>query len=337
MSAKLKYLLTFILPLSAWLGFYFQGYLSWLTLLISFVLIPIVEFFIPIDTASSVEEIDSKFSFFRLLLWLIVPVQWGSLVWFLFLCVNADLGSATFWGNVSAMGILCGVYGINVAHELGHSTRRIDQVFAKSLLLSSLYTHFFIEHNFGHHKWVGTEQDGATARKNESVYRFWIRSIVRGVISAWHIEVQRVKRKKLSFWQNQTIQLLIIECILLVALALFSWKVLLSFVVVSLIGILLLETVNYIEHYGLMRNKVNDFRYEEVIPAHSWNSDHVLGRIVLFELSRHSDHHANPERAYPLLRSLPEAKHMPAGYPAMMLLALVPAWWFKVMNARLEN
>lgn len=337
MKAKLKYLITFILPLSAWLGFYYQGYFAWLTLLISFVFIPLIEFFIPVDTDSSIQEIHSNFSFFRFLLWLIVPIQWGTLLWFLSLCVNADMGSAAFWGNVSAMGILCGVYGINVAHELGHSTRKVDQFLAKWLLLSSLYMHFFIEHNFGHHKWVGTEQDGATARKNESVYSFWIRSVVRGIISAWHLEAQRIKRKKLSVFRNQTLQLILIEVIWLGVLACYSWQVLLAFVIVSLIGIVLLETVNYIEHYGLMRNRINEFRYEEVEPRHSWNSDHVLGRIVLFELSRHSDHHANPERAYPLLRSLPEAKHMPAGYPAMMLLALVPAWWFRVMNARLEN
>ena len=235
------------------------------------------------------------------------------------------------------MGILCGVYGINVAHELGHSTKKFDQVLAKFLLLSSLYMHFFIEHNFGHHKWVGTHDDAATARKNESVYRFWIRSIVRGFVSSWKIENQRINRKKQSFIRHQIAQFVILEIALIAMLSLWSWETAVAFIGVSVMGILLLETVNYIEHYGLVRNKVNDFRYEEVIPAHSWNSDHVLGRIVLFELSRHSDHHANPERPYPLLRSLPEAKHMPAGYPAMMLLSLVPSWWFRIMNPQLEN
>lgn len=335
--ARLKYLLTFILPISAWIGFYYQGFTSWLTLIVSFGIIPLVEFFFPADKSSSLDELPHHISFFRLLLWLIVPLQWGTLVWFFSLIIQADFSQGAIWGNCTAMGILCGVYGINVAHELGHSTKKFDQFLAKTLLLSSLYMHFFIEHNFGHHKWVGTQNDAASARKNESVYRFWIRSIFRGFKSSWEIENQRINRKKLSFYHHQIAQFLLIEIALLVLLASFSMHLVWAFFVVSLLGVLLLETVNYIEHYGLVRNQVNEFRFEEVNPAHSWNSDHVLGRLVLFELSRHSDHHANPERPYPLLRSLPEAKHMPAGYPAMMLLSLVPRWWFRIMNPQLEK
>ena len=100
---------------------------------------------------------------------------------------------------------------------------------------------------------------------------------------------------------------------------------------------MLLESVNYIEHYGLTRKRVNDNRYEQVAPEHSWNSDHMLGRVVLFELSRHSDHHANPERSYQDLRTLETSKQLPFGYPAMIVLALFPAKWFQVMNPLLDD
>ena len=212
-TARLKYLITFILPISAWIGFYFQGWTSWLTLIISFGIIPLVESLLPADKSNSVEGLPKHISFFRLLLWLIVPIQWGSLLWFFTIVSTADFSAGSIWGNCAAMGILCGVYGINVAHELGHSTKKFDQFLAKSLLLSSLYMHFFIEHNFGHHKWVGTHEDAATARKNESVYRFWIRSISHGFVSSWEIENQRIKRKKRSFLNHQIAQFVFLSLI----------------------------------------------------------------------------------------------------------------------------
>ena len=105
----------------------------------------------------------------------------------------------------------------------------------------------------------------------------------------------------------------------------------------ALIGALLLETVNYIEHYGLTRQQTTNNQYDRVQPAHSWNSNHVLGRLLLFELSRHSDHHYMASRKYQILRNVDEAPQMPTGYPGMMLLSLFPTLWFNVMHAQMNK
>jgi alkane 1-monooxygenase len=235
------------------------------------------------------------------------------------------------------MGIMCGVFGINVAHELGHSTKFFDRLVARILLSTSLYMHFYVEHNKGHHKWIGTVQDPATARKNESLYAFWLRVIPGSYLSAWKISSNECKRKNQSLIFNETFIYSIIQLILCVGIFMWNPIALLSFLLVAILGAMLLETVNYIEHYGLTRKKVNENRFEQVAPEHSWNSDHILGRAVLFELSRHSDHHANPERPYQDLRSLDTSKQLPFGYPAMMVLALFPTKWFQLMNPLLTD
>ena len=119
-------------------------------------------------------------------------------------------------------------------------------------------------------------------------------------------------------------------------LYIFSWKVLLAFVLAAIIGILLLETVNYIEHYGLLRQRTASGRYERVRHVHSWNSDHQIGRLMLFNLSRHSDHHYKASKKYQVLDSLPDSPQMPTGYPGMMVLALVQPLWFRVMDRKLD-
>jgi alkane 1-monooxygenase len=238
------------------------------------------------------------------------------------------------------MGMICGVLGINVAHELGHRPKPIERFMAKLLLATSLYMHFYIEHNKGHHRNVGTSADGATARRNESLYAFWFRTIIRSFRSAWQITEKELRRKKQNVWslKNEILVMLIVQALLCaIIVVVFSLFTLLCFLAAAFMGILLLETVNYIEHYGLYRNKVNEFRYEDVEPEHSWNSDHVLGRLVLFELTRHSDHHYEPAKHYQLLNSMKGASQLPAGYPAMMLLSLFPPMWFLVMNSRLPK
>jgi alkane 1-monooxygenase len=206
------------------------------------------------------------------------------------------------------------------------------------LLLTSLYMHFYIEHNRGHHKNVSTELDPSSARKGEMLYTFWIRTVIFSYLSAWHLENQRLidKNKSRFSLQNEMLIFQIIQLVFLAAIgAHFGFIVLLYFICAAIGGFLLLETVNYIEHYGLVRNKKNN-GFERVLPIHSWNSNHPVGRMVLFELSRHSDHHFIASRKYQILRHLDESPQMPTGYPGMMLLALLPPLWFKIMDKRIS-
>ncbi|MFM1771619.1 MAG: hypothetical protein RLZZ71_761 [Bacteroidota bacterium] len=333
----LKYLLAFLLPALAFLGFQLGSFYSYFTLLFAFGLIPFLEWqWKPNHSNAQADEVKNR-SWFKALLIVTLPVQWFLLYNYFQAQLSLNTDTLSTIGNVTAMGIMCGVFGINVAHELGHSPKSFDRLVARLLLSTSLYMHFYVEHNKGHHKWVGTLQDPATARKNETIYRFWLRVIPMSYLSAWRISSLECRRKNRSFIFHETFIYTFIQ--LLVCILLFVWNpwALVFFVISSVIGMLLLELVNYIEHYGLTRSKVNENRYELVAPEHSWNSDHILGRAVLFELSRHSDHHANPERPYQSLRSLETSKQLPFGYPAMMVLALFPVRWFRVMNPLLKD
>jgi alkane 1-monooxygenase len=194
-------------------------------------------------------------------------------------------------------------------------------------------------HNGGHHYLVATPDDPATARKNESLYMFWIRSHFGSYFLAWKLEFKRIKRLGMKKFctGNRMIFYAISNVLVFFAIyVFFDWKTLLAFLGAATFGILLLETVNYIEHYGLLRKKINS-RYERTSPQHSWNSDHPIGRLFLFNLSRHSDHHKNGSKKYHLLNSYAESPQMPTGYPGMMLLALIPPLWFRYMNKRISD
>ncbi len=199
--------------------------------------------------------------------------------------------------------------------------------------------HFLPYHNNGHHFQVATPNDPATARKNEPVYLFWLRSQWGSYVQAWQLEKQRLQKqgKPAFLFQNKALTYTVIQ-VLFVALiyGVYGGLVAGLFVAAAGFGILLLETVNYIEHYGLLRKKNEHGRYERVKHHHSWNSDHPLGRAMLFELSRHSDHHYKASKKYQTLVSEPGNPQMPTGYPGMMLFSLIPPLWFKVMNKKLD-
>lgn len=244
-------------------------------------------------------------------------------------------------GKISGMGICCGVVGINLGHELGHRQTDFERFLAKCLLLTSMYMHFFIEHNRGHHNRVATDEDPATARRGEILYLFWLRSITFGFLSAWQLEKERLQKMGRSVFsiRNEMIQYIIIQ-IAFVGLIyfIFGFKGMVAFLLAALIGALLLETVNYIEHYGLQRSKNSETgEYEKVFPTHSWNSDHMLGRLLLFELTRHSDHHYLANRKYQVLRHFDESPQMPFGYPSMIILATMPPLWFFIMHKHIEK
>jgi len=237
------------------------------------------------------------------------------------------------------MGLLCGTFGINIGHELGHRVNRFEQVLAKASLLTSLYMHFFIEHNKGHHKKVATPEDPGSARYNEAIYLFYCRTIFFSYLSAWKIGNAAARKNGYPkwHWKNEMVQAHLVQGLFVLCIYIFAGTLVTGyFLVAAFIGILLLETVNYIEHYGLQRRPMVEGGYERAMPWHSWNSNHLLGRLMLFELSRHSDHHYMASRKYQVLQHHPGAPQLPTGYPGSMLLAMLPPAWFYIMNRRIK-
>ncbi|MBL7963411.1 MAG: alkane 1-monooxygenase [Flavobacteriales bacterium] len=339
----LRYALSLAGPLFGWLAFTQYGLHTWGMVLFSFVLVPVLDLLLRPDhgNLSQLEaEMAVKEPLFDLLLYVLVPVHWALLLLFLSGMDDPLLAPLDRAGRIATMGLLCGIYGINLAHELGHRANRWERDLARVLLLSSLYMHFIIEHNRGHHRRVATPEDPASACFGESVYAFWVRSIVFSAASAWRIERERMLKAGLStwHWRNEMLQAILIQVTLLAFIAaVFGLFPLGAFVGAALIGILLLETVNYIEHYGLRRTKGAQGGYGRVRHWHSWNSDHPVGRLMLFELTRHSDHHYKASKKYQVLESHDEAPELPTGYPGMMLLSLVPPLWRAVVHPRLEK
>ncbi len=339
----LKYYAPFGFAPIAWAAFSFGGLWTLALPALIFVLLPMIERRLPPDAANLSREEEAAALESRLydwLLYLVVPAQVGLSVYFLARISSGELGPWETVGAVWTMGLCCGIFGINVAHELGHRHKPSEQFLAKALLLSALYLHFFIEHNRGHHARIATDDDPASARFGESLYRFWPRSVIGGWLSAWSLEKQRLEKRGRRWWspRNQMLRFQLLQLATVAAVwGFFGPRALLAFLASAVVGFLLLETVNYIEHYGLRRARGGDGRWERVEAAHSWNSDHQLGRVLLFELTRHSDHHLHANRKYQVLRHLDDGPQMPAGYPAMMTLALVPPLWFRVMNPRIES
>ena len=343
MIKSFKYLTPFVLYVLTLSAFNGNGLICWLPLLYTFFLIPFIELFIKSDP-SNLDEVEEalakKNKSYDFILYAAVIMQYYSL-WVFFNCLKQDsLTTIDIAGRVMSMGLLCGTFGINVAHELGHRVNKMEQTFAKMLLLTSLYMHFFIEHNKGHHKHVATPHDPSTAKYNQSLYAFWTQTLIGTYLSAWKIANEEQEKKGKPRWslQNEMLLFHLIQiAFVLLILYFFGVKIAILFIVAALMGGLLLESVNYIEHYGLSRNPTSEDQFERVQPHHSWNSNHIIGRLMLFELSRHSDHHYLASRKYQILRSFDNAPQMPTGYPGMILLSLFPPLWFKIMHQQIKK
>ncbi len=338
-----KYIIAYVAPLAAFLGLYFRSWAAPGAIYIAFIIIPFIEIFAKGTSKNlSPEEEKDKLNapFFDFLLYLNVPILYGLMFYYFHIINTFDLSILELIGCTLNVGLIVGSIGINVAHELGHRENKVEQFLSKFLLLSALYMHFFIEHNRGHHKHVATPEDPSSARFNENLYFFWIRSSVNGWINAWKLEKFRLEKSNLKniSLKNEMLVFQIIQMLYLLLIALiFSWKVVPFAILIAINGFLILETVNYIEHYGLQRKMLTTGKYETVQPWHSWNSNHDLGRIYLYELTRHSDHHYKANRKYQILRHFDEAPQLPLGYPGSMILSLIPPLWFKVMNPRIAN
>ncbi len=337
----LKFGLPLVIYILAYFSFTQQGWIVFTPLLFAFFLVPAVELLIPSsdqNLSEAEEQIAKEDRLYDFWLYAIVPLQYIALYFFLQTIADTTLKPWELAGRIMAMGLLCGTFGINVGHELGHRRHLYERNMAKALLLTSLYMHFYIEHNKGHHKHVSTHEDPSSARKGESLYRFYFRTVIFGFISAWNIAAEDQRKKGKAVWSlsNQMIQFQLLQLIFVTLIFIgFGSFAGLCFLAAATMGFLLLETVNYIEHYGLERKKT-ETGYERAMPEHSWNSNHFLGRLLLFELSRHSDHHYQASRKYQLLRHHEHAPQMPTGYPGMIILAMFPPLWFSIMHKRMD-
>lgn len=339
----LKYLVSYSIPLVAVLGIFLRGYWVFCTPIFAFVLIPILEILLPVQVENlSEEQIESKANnrFFDLLLYINLPLVYGIIGWFLWSVSWATYSTMELTGLIISVGIVLGSNGINVAHELGHRKTQWEKTLGKLLLLPALYMHFYIEHNFGHHLNAATKEDPASAKYNQTVYSFWFTSMFRQYSSAWKIQLDLLKREGNSFLslKNDMLWYVLLQASYLLALFyFFNLQVAIVATLTGLMAAILLETINYIEHYGLSRTKTESGRYERVSEVHSWNSNHVLGRVMLYELTRHSDHHHRAHKKYQLLDCHEISPQMPYGYPTSMVLAMVPPLWFAVMNKRIPE
>lgn len=344
---KYRWLLSTIVPgvvFASWLGVQLTGHsvFWWLAPILTFVVIPVLDHVVgaaaddPPDGAFDWLETDP---FYRWAITLCFPLQYLSLVFACWLWSGGGwltMSPIDKVGLMVTVGIIGGV-AINAAHELGHKQARAEKRLSKLALAQTCYGHFFVEHNRGHHLWVATVEDPASARLGESVYCFIGRSVLCGLRSAWNLERRRLTRKGRSPWspRNDVLNAWSMTAVLFVGLAVWFGPVVLPWLFgQAIIGFCLLETVNYLEHYGLRRQKLASGRYERVRPAHSWNSNTIIANLFLFNLQRHSDHHTNPLRRYQALCASEEAPQLPGGYGTMLPLALVPPLWRRIMDPR---
>ena len=336
----LKYLLAYTVPVSVYLSFVSTGIWTYSAVFYAFIVLPILD----VIAGESATNLDSDVAAEKNGMWMFDAMLYGNvlIVFGLLAFFFSQLESHTYAtfelvGLLLSAGILLATNGINVAHELGHRASLPERLMSKLLYMPCLYMHFFIEHNFGHHLNVATPADGATARYNQTVYGFWFTSVTKQYVNAWRLQMELLKRQGRSFLslKNDMLWYHLIQPAYLGAVwFLFSFETMLCAVGAGVISFLFLESINYIEHYGLLRNKLESGRYERVQPHHSWNSNSHIGRIVLYELTRHSDHHFKSAKKYQVLNSHEESPTLPLGYPASILLSFVPPLWFFVMNPR---
>jgi alkane 1-monooxygenase len=243
--------------------------------------------------------------------------------------------------SVVVMAITAGSYsglGINTAHELGHKKTAIERLLAKIVLAVPAYGHFCVEHNYGHHRDVATPEDPASARMGESIYRFLLREIPGTFMRGWNTEKTRLQRLGKPVWSvhNDILQSYAISLVLQGTLVfMFGWVMVPFLLLHNFWAWFQLTSANYIEHYGLLRQRDENGRYERCEPHHSWNANYVFSNLALYHLERHSDHHANPMRRYQSLRNFEDIPQLPNGYYGMYLLAYVPWLWYRVMDKRL--
>ena len=337
MIKDLKYLMSYSIALTAFIGILYGGPFVYLTVVYTFVFIPILESYTKEgkNTYTDDEKKNRNLDpFFDFLLYLNIPIVFG----IFFISLNTLLYSNTYFeiiGIILSSSIVMATNGINVGHELGHRKSLFSRTCSKLLYLPCQYMHFFIEHNYGHHINVATPNDPATAKYKQNLYSFWISSVTKTYLSAWKIQLKLLRVSKLSFFsiKNDMIFYTVFQTLFLIFIY-FNYGLIITLysLIMSIVSFLFLETINYVEHYGLLRKIKPNGRYERVKPHHSWNSNHTIGRIVLYELTRHSDHHFKSSKKYQVLESIQDSPQLPYGYPTSILISFFPPLWFWIMN-----
>ncbi len=310
-----------------------------LPIVISYGLLPLLDAWIGEDDNNPPEAVVPQLEddrYYRRLTWATVPLHFVALIacaWWV------GTHHLSWWALVLvayAAGSDSGL-GLNTAHELGHKYNPLEQWLARIVLAVPCYGHFTVEHGKGHHRWVATPEDHASARMGESIYRFALRELPGGVRRAWSLESERLRTAGLGVWsrQNTLLQSYAISGLLQIGLLVaFGWVMLPFLAIHNVVAWWQLTSANYVEHYGLLRQR-EGAGYESPKPHHSWNTNHLVTNLATFHLQRHSDHHAFPSRRYQSLRDFPDLPRLPSGYFGMFPLAYVPRLWFRVMDPRL--
>ncbi|NNF67563.1 MAG: alkane 1-monooxygenase [Gammaproteobacteria bacterium] len=341
----LAFLIVPLLPLISYhLGKLAQqpGLFAWLTVFFVFGVIPLADFLIGQDPSNPTPEQMPALEedrWYRYLVLSCVPLMTIVLVWGGVVFVSSDLSVVGKLGWALSIGIVSGVLAINGSHELIHKSSKLEQFGGGFLLSLVCYAGFKVEHVRGHHVNVSTPLDASSSHLNQSLYHFLPRAWFHNCRNAWRLEADRLQYRGHSAWgwHNELVWWYSISLFIAAGFYFFlGWPGLAFFVFQAFAAILFLEIVNYLEHYGLQRKRLENGRYERTTHLHSWNSNFLLTNLLLFQLQRHSDHHENPRRAYQLLRHYEQSPQLPAGYASMMLLALIPPLWRKIMNPRVE-
>ena len=330
------------LPFMAWIDVEITGWsiLWYIGPFVIFGIFPLLDIIAGVDSENppdSVLKWLEQDRYYRWCTYLFIPVQYAGLILACWLWGSGELSLFASLGLALTVSMVSGI-AINTAHELGHKRDDLERWLSKIALAQSGYGHFFIEHNRGHHVRVATPEDPASSRLGESFWAFLPRTVIGSLRSSWELESKRLDRIGASRFglKNDVVNAWAMTVVLFAGLAIAFGPIVLPFLVIQMvIGFSLLEVVNYLEHYGLLRGKRDDGRYELTRPEHSWNSNNVASNVLLYHLQRHSDHHANPTRRYQALRHVDDAPQLPSGYAGMILLALFPPVWRRVMDQRL--
>jgi alkane 1-monooxygenase len=319
-----------------------EGTWLWLGPIVILGVVPLLDLLTGLDRSNPPDDVIEALErdrYYRWLTFLFLPLQYAGFLFAFWYLATADLSTSERIGLAVTVGFIGGL-GINTAHELGHKKESHERWLSKIALAQTFYGHFYIEHNRGHHVRVATPEDPASSRVGESFYRFWPRTVLGSLRSAWNLESRRLARRSQGPWRlgNDVVNAWLMSALLWLLVVLWLGPVVLPYLVLqAVVGLTLLEAVNYLEHYGMLRRRVgaaDHERYERISPGHSWNSNNLTTNVLLYHLQRHSDHHANPTRRYQALRDYEESPVLPTGYAGMILLALVPPAWRRVMDPR---